>query len=61
MLRWANSSAYYALFHLLIWEATANRPLFGRMFERGTMKFACSQILDAEADAIIGIRRMRFL
>jgi uncharacterized protein (UPF0332 family) len=31
-LRRATSTAYYALFHLLVNEATANRPLFGRVF-----------------------------
>jgi uncharacterized protein (UPF0332 family) len=43
----AVSSAYYALFHLLISEATANwreealRPTLGRIFEHGKMKSAC--------------------
>ena len=48
-LRRATSTAYYALFHLLISEATANRPLFGRMFEHGKMKSACNQILELDA------------
>jgi hypothetical protein len=43
-LRRATSTAYYALFHLLVAEATANRPLFGRVFEHGKMKAACIQI-----------------
>jgi hypothetical protein len=43
----AVSSAYYALFHLLISEATANwkeealRPTIGRIFEHRKMKSAC--------------------
>ena len=43
----AVSSAYYALFHLLIAEATANwneeslRPILGRVFEHGKMRSAC--------------------
>jgi uncharacterized protein (UPF0332 family) len=43
----AVSTAYYALFHLLISEATANwreeglRPILGRIFEHGKMKSAC--------------------
>jgi hypothetical protein len=43
----AVSSAYYALFHLLISEATNNwreeslRPALGRIFEHGKMKSAC--------------------
>lgn len=46
-LRRAVSTAYYALFHFVIDEATANwspsefRPLFGRVFEHGKMKQAC--------------------
>jgi hypothetical protein len=43
-LRRATSTAYYAMFHLLVGEATANRPLFGRVFEHGKMKAACIQI-----------------
>jgi uncharacterized protein (UPF0332 family) len=45
-LRRAVSTAYYALFHLLISEATRNwaraelRPALGRVFEHGTMKSA---------------------
>lgn len=43
----AVSTGYYALFHLLISEATANwsqevlRPILGRVFEHGKMKSAC--------------------
>lgn len=46
-LRRAVSTAYYALFHLMVGEATANwsqsdlRPLLGRVFEHGKMKQAC--------------------
>jgi uncharacterized protein (UPF0332 family) len=45
-LRRAVSTAYYALFHLLISEATSNwnrvelRPALGRIFEHGKMKKA---------------------
>ena len=49
-LRRATSTAYYALFHLLISEATINweqtefRPLLGRVFSHGTMKSACEKV-----------------
>jgi uncharacterized protein (UPF0332 family) len=48
-LRRAVSTAYYALFHLLIHEATGNwkraaqRPLLARGFEHGRMKAACEK------------------
>jgi uncharacterized protein (UPF0332 family) len=48
-LRRAVSTAYYALFHLLIQEATRNwrrapqRPLLARAFEHGRMKAACDK------------------
>jgi uncharacterized protein (UPF0332 family) len=48
-LRRAVSTAYYALFHLLIHEATRNwkraaqRPLLARAFEHGKMKSACDK------------------
>jgi uncharacterized protein (UPF0332 family) len=48
-LRRAVSTAYYALFHLLIHEATKNwkraeqRPLLARGFEHGRMKSACDK------------------
>jgi uncharacterized protein (UPF0332 family) len=48
-LRRAVSTAYYALFHLLIREATGNwkraaqRPLLARGFEHGRMKAACEK------------------
>src|SRR4051794_3691215 len=43
-LRRATSTAYYALFHLLINDATADRPLFGRIFEHGKMKAASYRV-----------------
>ncbi|SPF50055.1 conserved hypothetical protein [Candidatus Sulfopaludibacter sp. SbA4] len=55
-LRRAVSTAYYALFHLAIGEATANwsqselRPLLGRVFEHGKMKQACSRLLGGKSD-----------
>ncbi len=48
-LRRAVSTAYYALFHLLVHEATLNlrrveqRALLGRLFEHGRMKNACER------------------
>jgi len=50
-LRRAVSAAYYAAFHLLISEATANwgnaslRTALGRAYEHGTMKVASNRIL----------------
>jgi hypothetical protein len=52
-LRRAVSSAYYALFHLLISETTAHwnlddsRPGLARMFEHSTMKKASTRISDS--------------
>lgn len=52
-LRRAVSTAYYALFHLLIVQATENwnqeidRPIFARLFEHGKMKAACLAIKNA--------------
>ena len=49
--RRAVSTAYYALFHFVVGEATANwnqsevRPLLGRVFEHGRMKQACNSVL----------------
>ncbi|MEY2539589.1 MAG: hypothetical protein QOG67_3329 [Verrucomicrobiota bacterium] len=55
-LRRAVSTAYYALFHLLISEATLNwkrpeqRDALGRVFEHGKMKSACQrQVNDLNA------------
>ena len=52
-LRRAVSSAYYALFHLLIFEACLNwsndisRPGLARMFEHGLMKKVSKRVTDA--------------
>jgi uncharacterized protein (UPF0332 family) len=52
-LRRAVSTAYYALFHLLIreavkhWRRPAERNLLGRMFEHSVMKKACLRTRDA--------------
>lgn len=52
-LRRAVSTAYYAVFHLLIAEATANwsqaglRTTLGRAFDHGVMKTASNRILNA--------------
>jgi len=57
-LRRAISTAYYALFHLLIHEATRNwkkapqRALLARAFEHGRMKSACDK-KRSELDAFI--------
>lgn len=51
-LRRAVSAAYYAVFHLLIAEATANwnnaplRAALGRAYDHGPMKTASNRILD---------------
>jgi hypothetical protein len=50
-LRRAVSTAYYALFHLLISEATLNwsrselRPVLGRLFEHGVMRSASEALV----------------
>ncbi len=60
-LRRAVSTAYYALFHLLISEATLNwhraefRPSLGRIFEHGKMKNASSNRISA---LNAGLKRM---
>lgn len=52
--RRAISTAYYALFHLLVSEASGNwrqeidRPLLGRLFGHGKMKAACFAIPGAD-------------
>src|SRR5258708_1839561 len=49
-LRRAMSTAYYALFHLLVSDAASNwantelRPKFGRLFQHGRMKGASSEL-----------------
>lgn len=54
-LRRATSSAYYALFHLLVsaatenWETVQFRPLLGRVFEHGKMRSACERLLRTNA------------
>jgi len=51
-LRRAISSAYYALFHLLIaeavskWEITAQRPQLARIFEHARMNAASERVLN---------------
>ncbi len=52
-LRRAVSTAYYAMFHFLIWETTANwsrhalRARLGRAFDHAPMKSASNRILDS--------------
>jgi hypothetical protein len=59
-LRRAVSTAYYALFHLLISEATLNwrreisRNALGRMFDHGLMKKVSSRIEDAKRTPFVG-------
>jgi len=54
VLRRAVSTAYYALFHLLINETSANwsrassRNVLGRMFDHALMRRVSSRILDAK-------------
>jgi uncharacterized protein (UPF0332 family) len=69
-LRRAASTAYYALFHLLIGEAVANwnrvslRTALGRAFEHKTMKAASNRIQDkvkfpftgADPRAVVALR-----
>lgn len=59
-LRRAVSTAYYAVFHLLIAEATANwanvdaRAALGRAFDHGTMKAASDRIVRSRAFPFVG-------
>ena len=59
-LRRAVSTAYYAIFHLLISETTLNwsrdssRDLLGRMFEHNVMRRASSRILDSRVFPFAG-------
>lgn len=52
-LRRAVSTAYYALFHLLVFEASQNwsrassRGSFGRLFDHGQMRRASQRLLDS--------------
>src|SRR5690349_10876481 len=58
-LRRSVSTAYYALFHLLIQEASANwsradtRDYLARAFEHKTMKDASARVENAEYDASV--------
>jgi uncharacterized protein (UPF0332 family) len=59
-LRRAVSTAYYALFHLLICEAVANwnrhnlRAALGRAFDHAPMKSASNRLLDSRLFPFIG-------
>ncbi len=59
-LRRSVSSAYYALFHLLIFEACLNwsndisRPGLARMFEHGVMKKVSNRAADARKMPYVG-------
>jgi hypothetical protein len=59
-LRRAVSAAYYAVFHLLIHEATSNwnnirlRPALGRAYDHGIMKTASNRILNTRDFPFIG-------
>lgn len=59
-LRRAVSSAYYAVFHLLIAEATSNwsnvklRAALGRPFDHGTMRKASDRLLNMQAFPFAG-------
>src|ERR1019366_1843152 len=59
-LRRAISSAYYALFHLLIdeavskWEIAAQRPQLARMFDHARMNAASVRVLNAGAFPFTG-------
>lgn len=63
-LRRAVSAAYYAVFHLLIAEATSNwgnaalRPALGRAYDHGLMKTASNRIVDANKFPFIGADAM---
>ena len=70
-LRRAVSTAYYALFHLLVseavgyWRVERHRELLARSFEHGKMKNACKgcKIQNAEieaiAEAFVGLQQAR--
>src|SRR5579871_5176617 len=59
-LRRAVSAAYYATFHLLIAEATANwnntllRTALGRAFDHGVMRIASNRVLNAKGFPFTG-------
>ena len=56
--RRAISTAYYALFHLLVSEATSNwkrvelRPVLGRIFEHGNMRSASSSLVSKHKELL---------
>lgn len=60
-LRRSVSSAYYALFHLLIFEACLNwsndvsRPGLARMFDHGVMKKVSKRVTDAGKTPYAGV------
>ena len=69
-LRRAVSAAYYALFHLLVSEATLNwkrdssRYAFGRMFDHGLMRKASQRMADSNRSPMAGedsegVRKLR--
>src|SRR5260370_33786593 len=59
-LRRAISSAYYALFHLLIaeavskWKISAQRPQLARIFEHGRMNAASERLLNVKVFPFTG-------
>ena len=59
-LRRAVSTAYYAVFHLLVGETTLNwsressRNALGRMFDHGLMKRVSSRIADSKKTPLTG-------
>ena len=59
-LRRAVSTAYYALFHLLIsetalnWSRDSSRDAFGRMFDHALMRKASKRLLDSRLFPFIG-------
>ena len=59
-LRRAVSSAYYAVFHLLVsettlhWSRDSSRDALGRMFEHSLMKKASSRISDSKQFPFVG-------
>jgi hypothetical protein len=60
-LRRAVSTAYYALFHLLIsetalnWKRDSSRDAFGRMFEHAVMRRASQRLLDSRLFPFTGV------
>src|SRR5258708_6122369 len=71
-LRRSVSSAYYAVFHLLIFEATSNwnnatlRTALGRAYDHNTMKTASNRILNTRDFPFTGedpqiVAKLRFV